>query len=192
MKFLVDAQLSARLARFLSSVGHDALHTSELPDGNRTTDVRIAELADDEGRVVATKDRDFREGHLLARSPRRLLSGRDRQHHQHCAAVSVRGTSRRDRRCARRGRFRRVRSGFPGRTPAPRGRLCSLISGHGLASIGARCPVCWRQSFVAERGDSYGNGVEVGVCLVFSCERTEVIADDEPINIEWELRWKDQ
>lgn len=73
MKFLVDAQLPARLARFLSSAGHDAVHTSELPSGNRTADGRIAELADDEGRVVVTKDRDFRDGHLLASSPRRLL-----------------------------------------------------------------------------------------------------------------------
>lgn len=40
MKFLVDAQLPARLARH---------------------------------RVVVTKDRDFRDGHLLRRCPRRLL-----------------------------------------------------------------------------------------------------------------------
>lgn len=73
MNFLVDAQLPARLARFLANVGHDAVHASELPEGNRTTDVRIAELADGEGRIVVTKDRDFRDGHLLAGSPRRLL-----------------------------------------------------------------------------------------------------------------------
>jgi len=63
VKFLVDAQLPARLARFLGSAGHDALHTTELPDGSRTTDGRIAELADEEGRVVITKDRDLRDGH---------------------------------------------------------------------------------------------------------------------------------
>lgn len=73
MKFLVDAQLPARLARFLSSSGHDALHTLELPDGNRTTDAQIAEVADGSDRVVVTKDRDFRDSHLLTRSPRRLL-----------------------------------------------------------------------------------------------------------------------
>lgn len=73
MKFLVDAQLPARLARFLAGAGHDVVHTSELPDGNRTADARIAELADAEGRVVVTKDRDFRDGHLLSGSPRRLL-----------------------------------------------------------------------------------------------------------------------
>jgi len=73
VRFLVDAQLPARLARFLNDAGHDALHTSEMPEGNRTTDVRIAGVADDEDRVVVTKDRDFRDGHLLAGSPRRLL-----------------------------------------------------------------------------------------------------------------------
>jgi predicted nuclease of predicted toxin-antitoxin system len=73
VKFLVDAQLPARLARFLNDAGHDALHTSELPDGNRTTDAQIAAVADGEGRVVVTKDRDFRDGHLLSGSPRRLL-----------------------------------------------------------------------------------------------------------------------
>ena len=73
MKFLIDAQLPARLARFLQHAGHDAVHTSALPTGNYTTDTRIAEIADDQSRVVVTKDRDFRDGHLLSGSPRRLL-----------------------------------------------------------------------------------------------------------------------
>ena len=73
MKFLVDAQLPTRLARFLNESGHDALHTSSLPDGNRATDRWIAQLADREERVVVTKDRDFRDGHLLSGSPARLL-----------------------------------------------------------------------------------------------------------------------
>ena len=73
MRFLVDAQLPARLARFLADAGHDVVHTSELPDGDRTADARIAEVADGGGRVVVTKDRDFRDGHLLSVSPRRLL-----------------------------------------------------------------------------------------------------------------------
>lgn len=73
MKFLVDAQLPARLARQLSDAGHDATHTSELPHGNRTNDAEIAALADAEDWVVVTKDRDFRDSHLLRSSPRRLL-----------------------------------------------------------------------------------------------------------------------
>jgi predicted nuclease of predicted toxin-antitoxin system len=73
VKFLIDAQLPARLAEFLNRAGHDAVHTIALPDGNRSTDLQIAQLADIDGRVMVTKDQDFRDGHLLARSPRQLL-----------------------------------------------------------------------------------------------------------------------
>jgi predicted nuclease of predicted toxin-antitoxin system len=73
VKFLVDAQLPPRLSRLFSEAGHDAVHTSELPDGNRLTDQRLAELADAEDRVVVSKDRDFRNDHLLVGSPKRLL-----------------------------------------------------------------------------------------------------------------------
>lgn len=37
MRFLVDAQLPARLARHLTDAGHDAVHSLDLPAGNRTT-----------------------------------------------------------------------------------------------------------------------------------------------------------
>lgn len=73
MRFLLDAQLPVRLARQISAAGHDVVHTSELPDGNRTTDAEIARRADAEDRVVVTKDRDFRDSHLLRSTPRRLL-----------------------------------------------------------------------------------------------------------------------
>jgi predicted nuclease of predicted toxin-antitoxin system len=73
VKFLIDAQLPARLAESLNRAGHDALHTTALPDGNRSTDSQIALRADSDGRVVVTKDRDFREPHLLAGTPRQLL-----------------------------------------------------------------------------------------------------------------------
>lgn len=73
MKFLVDAQLPVRLARQLSRAGHDARHTSELPRGNRTSDAELVSLADAENRVVVTKDRDFRDSHLLRAAPGRLL-----------------------------------------------------------------------------------------------------------------------
>ena len=73
MKFLVDAQLPARLATLLNEHGHDAIHTSGLSTGNRTTDREITDLADAQERVVVSKDRDFRDGHLLNKRPRRLL-----------------------------------------------------------------------------------------------------------------------
>ena len=72
MKFLVDAQLPAWLADALTSAGHDAVHTAQLPEGNRTADAVITEIADHDERVVVTKDRDFRDGHLVRRQPQRL------------------------------------------------------------------------------------------------------------------------
>lgn len=73
MRFLVDAQLPVRIVRYLIEAGHDAVHSSELPHGNRTSDEEIARRADAESRVVVSKDRDFRNAHLLRGTPRRLL-----------------------------------------------------------------------------------------------------------------------
>lgn len=73
MKLLLDAQLPFRLARHLTAAGHDVVHTSELTEGNRTPDADITRRADAEGRIVVSKDRDFRDSHLLRGSPSRLL-----------------------------------------------------------------------------------------------------------------------
>jgi predicted nuclease of predicted toxin-antitoxin system len=73
VRFLIDAQLPARLATMLAERGHEAIHTSSLPEGNRSTDRQISTIADAHGRVVVTKEADFRNSHLLSGSPRRLL-----------------------------------------------------------------------------------------------------------------------
>lgn len=73
MKFLIDAQLPARFARALAEAGHDAVHTLDLPDRNRTTDSTISHLADAGDRIVVSKDSDFRDSHILRGTPRRLL-----------------------------------------------------------------------------------------------------------------------
>lgn len=73
MRFLVDAQLPARLAEHLNTAGHDAVHTLSLPSGNRTTDADIVAIADSQSRVVITKDRDFRDSHLLRSGPKKLF-----------------------------------------------------------------------------------------------------------------------
>lgn len=73
MRFLVDAQLPKRLATKMEDLGQDAIHTLGLPEGNRTSDRDIITVADEQGRVVVTKDRDFRDSHLLNGKPERLL-----------------------------------------------------------------------------------------------------------------------
>ena len=73
MKFLVDAQLPRRLAHLLRDAGHDAAHTLDLPDGNRTTDDQILDVAESAQRVVVTKDADFVNSFLLTGRPEKLL-----------------------------------------------------------------------------------------------------------------------
>ena len=73
MKFLVDAQLPQRLARWLRSEGHDVVHTLDLPAGNRTDDEYINELSLREQRTVVTKDGDFVDTLLLQQAPYQLL-----------------------------------------------------------------------------------------------------------------------
>jgi predicted nuclease of predicted toxin-antitoxin system len=73
VKFLVYAQLPRRVAGWLAAAGCDAVHTLDLPDGNRTTDQQIIELADREQRAVVTKDADFVDSHLLHARPAKLL-----------------------------------------------------------------------------------------------------------------------
>lgn len=73
MRFLVDAQLPVRLARWLQEKGHDVLHTRDLPTGNRTEDSDVNELSLREARVVVTKDTDFVDSFLLTRKPHKLL-----------------------------------------------------------------------------------------------------------------------
>ena len=73
MKFLIDAQLPRRLANQLSASGHDAIHTLDLPNGNRTPDEEILIVAVRDSRIVITKDSDFVTSFLLRRLPPKLL-----------------------------------------------------------------------------------------------------------------------
>lgn len=73
MNFLVDAQLPRRLIRHLRIAGHDALHTLDLPRGNRTLDVDVNDISIRQQRIVVTKDADFVNSFLLVRRPYKLL-----------------------------------------------------------------------------------------------------------------------
>jgi predicted nuclease of predicted toxin-antitoxin system len=73
VRFLVDAQLPHRVVDWLAAAGCDAVHTLDLPNGNRTTDQRVIDFADREKRAVVTKDADFVDSHILQARPARLL-----------------------------------------------------------------------------------------------------------------------
>ncbi|HEY0459213.1 MAG TPA: DUF5615 family PIN-like protein [Pyrinomonadaceae bacterium] len=73
MKFIVDAQLPKTLAQLLCEKGFDAVHTSELADGNGTTDDEINRLSLVEERIVISKDADFYDSFTAKREPYKLL-----------------------------------------------------------------------------------------------------------------------
>lgn len=73
MRFLIDAQLPKRLANWLIEAGQDAVHTLDLPRKNLTTDREIIVRAQQEGRIVVTKDADFVRSFLITGEPLLLL-----------------------------------------------------------------------------------------------------------------------
>ncbi|MBK9335846.1 MAG: DUF5615 family PIN-like protein [Lewinellaceae bacterium] len=73
MKFIVDAQLPSRLARWLQEQGYDVLHTLDLPDKNLTGDLTIISISVAEQRIVISKDSDFFDYYLLKGQPYKLL-----------------------------------------------------------------------------------------------------------------------
>ena len=73
IKFIVDAQLPYSLASMLKTKGFDVVHTDDLPNKERTTDNEIRIVAAEENRIVITKDNDFFDSYILAKSPSRLF-----------------------------------------------------------------------------------------------------------------------
>jgi predicted nuclease of predicted toxin-antitoxin system len=73
MKFIVDAQLPTRLAKFLQEAGYDTIHTRDLPDQNATPDSTINTISIAQERIVITKDSDFVDSFLTIQQPYKLL-----------------------------------------------------------------------------------------------------------------------
>lgn len=63
MRFLVDENLSRRLASALGAAGHDAVHVAELGMSS-ASDLAILEAARTQNRIILSSDTDF--GTLLA------------------------------------------------------------------------------------------------------------------------------
>lgn len=72
MRFIVDAHLPKRIASILVELGHEAIHTSELTEGNATSDREIIALAAEDG-IVVSKDDDFYQSHILHGRPSKLV-----------------------------------------------------------------------------------------------------------------------
>ena len=73
MKFIVDAHLPKSLVYLLRDKDFDAIHTSELPDGNDTSDDEINRLSLAENRIAISKDADFYDSFTGKKEPYKLL-----------------------------------------------------------------------------------------------------------------------
>ncbi|MBP9884960.1 MAG: DUF5615 family PIN-like protein [Leptospiraceae bacterium] len=72
-KFIIDANLPRRLARWLKEKGYDCIHTLELPEKNLTEDDFVNMISMKEQRIVVSKDKDFLNSFLLKREPYKLI-----------------------------------------------------------------------------------------------------------------------
>jgi len=57
----------------LSAHDIESKHTLDLPKKNATPDPEIIRFADDENRIVISKDSDFLDNYILDGSPKKLL-----------------------------------------------------------------------------------------------------------------------
>jgi predicted nuclease of predicted toxin-antitoxin system len=73
MKFLIDAQLSYKLSKFLSKRGYDVIHVTLLPKKDYTPDIEIMQYSDKQSRILITKDSDFVDSFIIKKSPHKLL-----------------------------------------------------------------------------------------------------------------------
>lgn len=58
MKFLLDQDVYATTARFLEALGHDVVPVAQL-GLSRATDEQLLRVAQQRGRILVTRDRDF-------------------------------------------------------------------------------------------------------------------------------------
>jgi predicted nuclease of predicted toxin-antitoxin system len=73
VKFIVDAQLPQSLSDFFIRKRDDCIHTLDLPDRNKTTDIKLLNISKKQGRVIISKDGDFLESQLIESRPEKLI-----------------------------------------------------------------------------------------------------------------------
>lgn len=72
MRFIIDAHLPKSVAKIFADLGHEAIHTSELPKGNASKDQEIVLIAAKDG-IIISKDEDFYQSFLLSGQPPQLI-----------------------------------------------------------------------------------------------------------------------
>jgi predicted nuclease of predicted toxin-antitoxin system len=73
VKFLCDVHISLRLVKWLNTQGFEATHVNKILDGYFTKDDLISAYAVRHGLILITKDADFKNQHLLRKTPKYLV-----------------------------------------------------------------------------------------------------------------------
>ncbi len=73
MKYIIDAQISYKIAIYLNQIGYDIIHTNDFPNKEFTTDKEIRELSKSQNRIVISKDSDFLDSYLIKKIPEKIL-----------------------------------------------------------------------------------------------------------------------
>lgn len=74
MKVLCDVHIAKKVCTFFQNNGIESVHVNDILDSWYTSDNKISEYADTHGYTVVSKDKDFKNSHLLKKGPKRLLS----------------------------------------------------------------------------------------------------------------------
>lgn len=72
-KFIIDTQLPPLLARYFTSKGCHAIHTTYFTNGHLLSDKQIVEIAKTSNRIIVTKDSDFYDNYLVNGAPPSVL-----------------------------------------------------------------------------------------------------------------------
>ena len=73
MKFLCDVHIPKKLSKYLELRGFESEHVNHILDGCFTTDAAISLHVDKNDLILITKDRDFKNSHLLVGAPKKLI-----------------------------------------------------------------------------------------------------------------------
>ncbi len=73
LRFLVDAQLPPSLCKVFIENNYEAIHTTDLPEGNNTKDNEIIKISIENKLVVISKDLDFWDSFALKKEPHKLI-----------------------------------------------------------------------------------------------------------------------
>ena len=73
MKFLCDVHISIGLVKFLCEKFPESIHVNAILSSWNTSDEEIMQYADLNDFIIISKDKDFKNSHLIRKKPKKLI-----------------------------------------------------------------------------------------------------------------------